>query len=292
VFSNTTWIQWPLMVFSTVGRLGNCLNSYATALTFHGRYPATVAVTEYIFKRIASLVFREHLEIPVVSEELYLDAHDMGVVEKVKPDYLKNDMVSHLVPTFLRAVSEYQHHPQEKVFILEGYPNRMRLLAGHHHTIRNNFKIRPDLQATALSFLSRVRARRGRNVTFVGVHVRRGDYVRYMEYYTAALQHFRLALANPVFVVCSDDLPHAREHLDKHTDVIFSDLARPEEDLALLAACNHSIMTVGSFGFWASYLTGGHVVYPHLKKCPVTPFIHPDTLGPTGYDNWLAIPVQ
>jgi hypothetical protein len=28
-------------------------------------------------------------------------------------------------------------------------------------------------------------------------------------------------------------------------------------DLALLAACNHTILTYGTFGFWAGFLAGG-----------------------------------
>ena len=29
------------------------------------------------------------------------------------------------------------------------------------------------------------------------------------------------------------------------------------QDLALLAACNHTITSYGSFSFWASFLAGG-----------------------------------
>ena len=32
------------------------------------------------------------------------------------------------------------------------------------------------------------------------------------------------------------------------------------EDLALLAACNHSIISYGTFGMWAAILAGGEVV--------------------------------
>nr|XP_045602968.1 galactoside alpha-(1,2)-fucosyltransferase 2-like [Procambarus clarkii] len=300
-FSNTSRVRWPLMVFSTMGQLGNCLNSYATALTFHGSHSATVAVTQHIFGRVSSLVAPGHLTLPVVSNELLMDAMDMDEAERVDPDYLKNDMVSHLEPTFQRAVAEYRDNAFKKVFILEGYPNRMRMLADHHHVIRSNLRIRPELQAKVSSFLDRVRALRGDNITFVGVHVRRGDYVRYMErffrcklpqveFIVAAMDRYRATVSNPVFVVCSDDLPFVRLHLQNAPDTVISDMALPEEDMALLAACSHSIMTVGSFGFWGSYLAGGRVIYPLLNNCFHTPFVHPDTLGPRGFENWLAIP--
>jgi Glycosyl transferase family 11 len=33
------------------------------------------------------------------------------------------------------------------------------------------------------------------------------------------------------------------------------------EDLAILSHCNHTIMTVGTFGWWAGFLSGGITVY-------------------------------
>ena len=37
------------------------------------------------------------------------------------------------------------------------------------------------------------------------------------------------------------------------------------QQMSLLSRCNHSITTVGSFGFWSSYLADGEVVYPDIK---------------------------
>ena len=31
------------------------------------------------------------------------------------------------------------------------------------------------------------------------------------------------------------------------------------EDLAILAACNHTIVTHGSFGHWAAFMAGGEI---------------------------------
>lgn len=99
------------------------------------------------------------------------------------------------------------------------------------------------------------------------------------------LKHFRceedinLRIINPYVIISFLSLPDA-------------DLTEPEEDLALLAACSHSVMTVGSFGFWASYLAGGRVVYPLLSRCTHTPYVHPDSLGSRGYPNWLPLHVN
>ena len=103
-----------------------------------------------------------------------------------------------------------------------------------------------------------------------------------------------------VFVVCTDELLWSKLHFSKavaysanrvtvgihgnsaignHNDsyvirtttttttttnnaiVVFSEDRRAEEDLAILSSCNHTIMSVGTFGWWAGYLAGGVTVY-------------------------------
>nr|XP_027226115.1 galactoside 2-alpha-L-fucosyltransferase 2-like [Penaeus vannamei] len=49
-----------------------------------------------------------------------------------------------------------------------------------------------------------------------------------------------------------------------HSDVYFSSGKSAFEDMALLSSCNHSIVTMGSYGFWTGYLAGGEVVYPDV----------------------------
>ena len=43
--------------------------------------------------------------------------------------------------------------------------------------------------------------------------------------------------------------------------VVFSEGHRAEEDLAILSSCNHTIMSVGTYGWWAGYLAGGITIY-------------------------------
>jgi len=43
--------------------------------------------------------------------------------------------------------------------------------------------------------------------------------------------------------------------------VVFSVRHGTEEDLAILSSCNHTIMTVGTYGWWAGYLAGGITIY-------------------------------
>ncbi|XP_069994999.1 galactoside alpha-(1,2)-fucosyltransferase 2-like [Penaeus vannamei] len=298
---NTTETRWPVVVFSTVGRLGNSLNSYATALTFAGRSDVTIAVTQSIYEMVTSLMEPSSLSLPVLANELLFEAQDMGVAEVVQPDYIRDDMVSHLLPTIEKAAKEVAKNPEtRKIYILEGYPNRMKMLAGHHSTVRKNFQIRGELKKKAQNFLGKIRKSVGKNPTFVGFHIRRTDYVKFSQifqkcslpssdYYDAALDYYRTHYTRPVFVVASDDMSHARKHLAHANDVFFSEMSLPEEDLSLLASCNHSIMTAGSFGFWASYLAGGEVLYSLLRGCVFTPFVHPGSVAGEGFERWRGL---
>jgi hypothetical protein len=90
----------------------------------------------------------------------------------------------------------------------------------------------------------------------LGIHVRRTDMGESFRpwYFEAALAHVR-ALTNEtlVAVVVTDDPAwvRAQPFFDNMT---LSEGRTPGQDMALLAACRHLILTVGTFGWWAAYL--------------------------------------
>ena len=67
---------------------------------------------------------------------------------------------------------------------------------------------------------------------------------------------------NVLFIVCSNDIIWSRNVLDSENyNIQYSNAKDSFVDLAILASCHHSIITVGSFSWWSGYLTGGDVVY-------------------------------
>ncbi|KAK3091205.1 hypothetical protein FSP39_017960 [Pinctada imbricata] len=113
------------------------------------------------------------------------------------------------------------------------------------------------------------------NLTYIGIHIRRGDMHRLRKfrdygYLTApasyiyrAIQYYVKNIARPVFIVCSDDMPWAQGILKNIRSDINSEFVhgKSEVDLAVQASCNHNIITVGTFGWWAGFLAGGDVIY-------------------------------
>ncbi|EPQ15959.1 Galactoside 2-alpha-L-fucosyltransferase 1 [Myotis brandtii] len=68
-----------------------------------------------------------------------------------------------------------------------------------------------------------------------------------------------------------------RENVDtSRGDVVFAgdgQEASPGKDFALLTQCNHTVMTIGTFGFWAAYLAGGDTVYLANFTLPDSDFL-------------------
>nr|XP_014432272.1 galactoside 2-alpha-L-fucosyltransferase 2-like [Pelodiscus sinensis] len=155
----------------------------------------------------------------------------------------------------------------------------------------------------ANKYLAGLRGQR-QNVTYVGVHVRRGDYVRVMHqvwkgvvadkaYLDKAMGYFRAKYQEPVFVVTSNGMDWCRENIDaSRGDVYFSGDGKessPGRDFALLAHCNHTIMTIGTFGIWAAYLAGGETIYSVNYILPDSPFLHFYKSTAVFLPEWIGI---
>jgi len=112
----------------------------------------------------------------------------------------------------------------------------------------------------------------------VGVHVRRGDFLGRWQvktgfttatplYLRRALGYFVERFARIQFIVASNDIPWCREHIRSSTwdrnvvNITFSEGHSAGTDLAILASCDHTVMTTGTFGWWAAWLANGTTVY-------------------------------
>lgn len=112
------------------------------------------------------------------------------------------------------------------------------------------------------------------DIKFVGVHVRRGDFldsynvekgytVADKVYLSKAIRYYENKYQRVIFIVCTDDLPWSQENLVASKGmIVFSKFQnRPQLDMCILSKCNHSIITVGTFGWWGAWLAGGETVY-------------------------------
>ena len=119
---------------------------------------------------------------------------------------------------------------------------------------------------------------KNKNVKKIGVHIRRGDFtlsanqaigrtVANKTYFQKAMKFMKDRFHNVIFIVASDDLQWAKSNLGS-TSVVYSSGLSPGADLALLASCDHMIISSGSFSWWAAWLANGTTIYYELFPKP------------------------
>ena len=67
---------------------------------------------------------------------------------------------------------------------------------------------------------------------------------------------------NVVFFVCSNDIGWAKQNLvQSRQNIFFSNTSDAILDFATLSVMDHMIMSVGTFGWWASWIANGTTIY-------------------------------
>ena len=113
--------------------------------------------------------------------------------------------------------------------------------------------------------------------TLVGIQIRRGDKSRKgsswriadKSYFYHAMDYFRSKFDKVYFVIVSEDKKWAMRNIIAK-DIIYSKARDDLLELILLTLCDHTIMSVGTYSWWAAYLAGGEVVYYPNHTVPHT----------------------
>ncbi|XP_064611554.1 galactoside alpha-(1,2)-fucosyltransferase 2-like [Liolophura sinensis] len=162
---------------------------------------------------------------------------------------------------------------------LKGYFQSWKYFRNITSFIRRQYQLRPTIKHEASIALMRTlllqtfSLDRFWSSTLVAVHVRRTDMVGSdantapPSYLQHATQYFRKLFRNVLFVAASDDITWTMKYLP-HNDTVFLQGNRAELDFAILSMCDHTIMTIGTFGWWIAWLVDGittYYKYPHVK---------------------------
>ncbi|XP_064609840.1 galactoside alpha-(1,2)-fucosyltransferase 2-like [Liolophura sinensis] len=186
---------------------------------------------------------------------------------------------------------------------MNGYFQSWRYFSDVFAELRNQFTFKDDIVKRArLALKTSIQSQHPHfsleNATFVGVHVRRGDMVQpemiqfgyavgSKGYLYQAMDHFRSKYKSVMFIVCSNDMEWTKETLP-HQVSTFITGQEAEVDIAILSLCNHTIMTVGSYGWWSAWLAGGTTIYQIQQTIPgtelhkrfnLTDYMLPDWIG-------------
>jgi galactoside 2-L-fucosyltransferase 1/2 len=105
------------------------------------------------------------------------------------------------------------------------------------------------------------------SITWIGMHIRRSDFTGLSfsssnEYLFSAINYYTSLYPNAHFLVATDDKPYCRNLFRNYSNIYFTPQSfSPGHDLIALSVCQHSIVTGGTFSWWAAYLTNGQVVH-------------------------------
>ncbi|KAJ6654407.1 hypothetical protein lerEdw1_007000 [Lerista edwardsae] len=278
------FVDRGMWTVNTIGRLGNQMGEYATLYALAKLNGHQAYIHPSMHQNLAS-IFR--ITLPVIHSE---------VVGKIRwRNFHLHDWMS-----------EDYRHIKGKYVRLTGYPCSFTFYHHIRQEILQEFSFHDHIKEEANQYLLSLREER-QDVIFVGVHVRRGDYVRVMPriwkgvvadrgYLEKAMNYFREKYHNAIFVVTSNGMEWCKQNInDSMGDVYFAGDGRessPGRDFALLAHCNHTIMTIGTFGIWAGYLAGGETVYLANYTLPNSPFLKVFKPSAAFLPEWIGIPAD
>ncbi|XP_045204263.2 galactoside 2-alpha-L-fucosyltransferase SEC1-like isoform X3 [Mercenaria mercenaria] len=236
------------------GRLANHIYQYASIYGISRLNNLTV-----ILGKDDDLV--EYFEVP--SAEIY-ENRDMcqAFVEK----YAKHCCV--FDETFMNL-------PKNKNYKLGVYLQSWKYFQHVFEEVRTELKFKKQIQENAAyivnSYKDGYSVKYGAKAVVFGVHIRRGDIASNRDlggvrlvpdsYIRNAVDYVLKHFDHVVFLVCSDDIDHAKKVMNyRNISAEFVHLP-PIHDLAILSNCDHVLTTSGSFGWWAGFLSRGTVLY-------------------------------
>ncbi|KAM4015839.1 galactoside alpha-(1,2)-fucosyltransferase 1-like [Anomaloglossus baeobatrachus] len=244
-------IPMGMWTYIPVGHFGDFMSQYATLLylsKLNGRQA-------YMMPNMHDKLSRYFkVKLPVIDQEV---SDQMSWKLQKLDDYTS--------PEYSSIIGEY--------VILSGMVSSWTFYYEMREEVLQEFNFHDFIKDEVNSYLAKIIGSQ-KNVTYVGVHVRKGDYIQITQreekaivdkkqYIQKAMGYFRNKYESPVFVVTGNDMDWCKKNIDNLPgDVHFTgNETSPEQNFALLAHCNHTIMTIGSFGFWAAYLAGGETIY-------------------------------
>lgn len=180
--------------------------------------------------------------------------------------YIHEDFTDH------HFISQLVDSPMRHAYI-DGYWQNPRYFEDFADVIRNDFTIKTPIPTDVAEELRLLQSRQ-RPLVFVGI--RRYQEVKSKEcrikvcgadYYARAMRHVAERIANPLFVVFTQQPEWAREHLPQHFDIHY---AREKEgylstisDLYLMRNCHHAVISNSTYYWWGAWLqatSGSHIV--------------------------------
>jgi len=262
------------------GRLGNIMMAYATLYYFNQRYGFNGYLNELQANTLHKIFKPPSMNIKkgeIVDASLrFEDVHELDGTGRYHYDEMVAD------------VEKYKYN---RLLNVGQYPLGFQLFEEVWPDLIQQFQFQDDVKESAETalFQSSEKARElygGKELVFVALHCRRGDYVNHfmtkeyyddemlwVRYFVYCIKTYRIMLdtdtTKSVFVMLSDDVPWLRKHFESEPDSVFPDNLAPLQgdrmpgrDMAIFSLCAHLIKNVGTYGVWGGFFVNGTIMYP------------------------------
>lgn len=173
-----------------------------------------------------------------------------------------------------------EHLPSDQDLSFLGFFQSWRYWKKYENELRQILQFQDDILHEAKSkFITIIsKYQKYRDIKPIGVHIRRFD--RYdtdkfgknnapKEYIIHAMDYFRNLYKRCVFLIFSIEMKWTKKNIPQTGDIFLVEGNSAPVDLAMLTLTSHTIMTVGTFGWMAGWMTQGKTVY----------YMHPATPG-------------
>ncbi|EHB08979.1 Galactoside 2-alpha-L-fucosyltransferase 1 [Heterocephalus glaber] len=179
-------------------------------------------------------------------------------------------------------MSEEYSHLKDPFLKLSGFPCSWTFLHHLQEQIHPEFTLHNHLWEEAQGLLRELRLGLSDSqlCTFMGVHMCHRHYVQLMPQHgkgvidswthlQQAMDWFRARHEDSIFVVTSNGMKRYTENINASKSKVVFVGGGQEGNFTLLMQCNHTIMTIGTFGFWAAC---------QLAETPLPGQLHPARL--------------
>lgn len=193
-------------------------------------------------------------------------------------------------------------------YIMGGYRLSYKYFLNHSEEIKNEFKFIDDIDRVCTDILQNITENlkiSRSNCTLIGAHMRRGDFVDPRKqsfghvpatkvYLETAIDFFETRYSNHsciFFIIIGDDYNWNLQNSPKRHNIIVFKPRTQYIDLCVLSRCNHTIISSGTYGWWAAYLAGGEATYMSNQcrfNSSLCQELHYDSYINPGW-NWFSL---
>ena len=180
----------------------------------------------------------------------------------------------------LASGGRYAEEARGKSIFVSGFFQSWKYTMSVERRLRQHFTFVPELRQFVDKFMAESRPS-GWHAGYVrvGIHVRRGDVLNpdKMEfgyttpdenYFAHAMRYFVDRFERIQFIVACQDMDWCRQNfadfgktLPQRVNVTYLERLSYAQDFAIIASCEHSIMSTGTYGWWAAWLARGITIY-------------------------------